>query len=155
MVLHADLFVSSMDVALNFYCEKLGFLLVDDAVVRGPLIQYLSFGTHDTARLVLLRVSSIGAMIELQELRTSSIELAGSHSTSCDTPRLCGLISILTENIESHISRARSRGLEPASGVFTVALPRQGSCRVVFYEDPDGNRIEFLQTQHPDESARA
>lgn len=148
MVLHTDLFVRSMDVALNFYCNKLGFLLVDDALVRGPLIQCLSFGMYDAARLVLLRVSPVGAMIELQEFQADRA-LAGD---SQKTPNRAGLVSILVTNLDSHISRARSRGLEPRSDVFMVTLPRQGSCHVVFYEDPDENRIEFLQVRHPGSS---
>ena len=51
IVLHADLFVSSMDMSLDFYCEKLGFKLIDDTIVSGPLIQYLSAGMYDAARL--------------------------------------------------------------------------------------------------------
>ncbi len=143
MVLHADLFVSSMDIALNFYREKLGFMLVEDAIVRGPLIRYLSDGMCDAARLALLRVSVVGAMIELQELKADSVLPGNSHVAQ----RRPGLVSILVADLNSHVSSARSRGLEPASGVFLVTLPRQGTCHVVFYEDPDGNRLEFLQLQ--------
>ena len=143
MVLHADLFVRSMDDALDFYCNKLGFLVVDDAMVRGALIQCLSSGMYDAARLVLLRVSPVGAMIELQEFQADGA-LTGDRQK---TPNRTGLVSILVANLDSHIRRARSRGLEPTSDVFAVTLPRQGSCHVVFYEDPDGNRIEFLQVQ--------
>jgi len=145
MVLHADLFVKSMDIALEFYCNKLGFLLVDDAVVHGPLIQCLSSGMYDAARLVLLRVSPVGAMIELQEFQTDSALSRDSQKALHRT----GLVSILVANLDSHISNAKSRGLEPASEIFRVTLPRQGSCHVVFYEDPDGNRIEFLHVPQP------
>ena len=145
MVLHADLFVRSMDNALDFYCDKLGFLVVDDAMVRGPLIQYLSSGMYDAARLVLLRVSAVGAMIELQEFQADS-ESTGYRQK---TPNWTGVVSILVANLGSHIGRVRSRGLEPTSDIFVVTLPRQGSCHVVFYEDIDGNRIEFLQVQQP------
>jgi catechol 2,3-dioxygenase-like lactoylglutathione lyase family enzyme len=145
MVLHADLFVRSMDVALDFYCNKLGFLLVDDAMVRGPLIQWISSGICDTARLVLLRVSSVGAMIELQEFQAEGALSGGSQ----ERPNRISLVSILVANLDSHISRVRSRGLKPTSEVFLVTLPRQGSCHVVFYEDPDGNQIEFLEVQQP------
>jgi hypothetical protein len=33
----------------------------------------------------------------------------------------------------------------PISEVFLVRLPKQGSCNIVFYEDPDGNRLEFVE----------
>src|SRR5689334_17573162 len=97
MVLHADLFVRSMDVALEFYCNKLGFLVVDDTTVRGPLIQWISSGMYDAARLVLLRVSLMGAMIELQQFQPDSA-LPGD---SQETPNRAGLVSILVANLDS------------------------------------------------------
>ena len=142
MVLHADLFVRSMDVALNFYC-KFGFSVVEDAIIRGPIIRSLSRGMYDEARVVLLRVSSIGAMIELQEFQRDS----ALTSHSLDLQPGTGLVSILVSNLESHMNRAKNVGLYPESDVFTVDLPHQGNCHVVFYKDPDGNRLEFLQVQ--------
>lgn len=143
MVLHTDLFVRSMDAALDFYCNKLDFVLVDDAVVCGPLVQSISGGMYNAARLVLLRVSSVGAMIELQEFQPHSALTRDSRRIS---PRT-GLVTILVPNLESHISRVGGKGLHPTSDVYVVTLPRQGGCHVVFYEDPDGNSLEFLEVQ--------
>jgi catechol 2,3-dioxygenase-like lactoylglutathione lyase family enzyme len=84
-------------------------------------------------------------MIELQEFQVD--RALTSHSQK--TPNRAGQVTILVANLDSHIDRARGRGLEPVSDVFIVNLPRQGGCRVVFYEDPDGNRLEFLQVQQP------
>lgn len=39
VILHVDLFVRSMQTALDFYCDKLGFSVFDDAVLDGPLIR--------------------------------------------------------------------------------------------------------------------
>src|SRR5262245_40645537 len=91
MVLHADLFVRSMELALEFYCRKLGFSVVDDLIVRGPLVENLSSGLYDEIRLVLLRVSPVGAMIELQEFRPDSALTADAVGS----PLQIGLVSIL------------------------------------------------------------
>lgn len=144
MVLHADIFVRSMDAALDFYVLKLGFSVVDDAVVNGPIVRNLSCKQYNSARLVLLRVSRTGTLLELQEFQQDSAisfdpEPLPTHRAS---------VTILVPNLEDHIRMVKSNGLNPSSEVFVVHLPRQGTCNVVFYEDPDGNLLEFLEVLH-------
>jgi len=141
MVLHSDLFVRSMDRALDFYCNKLQFYLIEDTLVRGPLVRELSRGAFDAVRLALIRVSRVGAMIEIQEFQPSS----ALSKDALDCALQTGLVSILVSDLDAHISRTKEEGLHPSSEIFDVALPRQGNCRVVFYQDHDGNRVEFLQ----------
>jgi len=141
MILHADLVVTSMDSALEFYCTKLGFSIIDDTTIHGTLPGYLSDGAYNAVRLVLIRVSRVGAMIELQEFKNDSL-------VSVQTivrPLNSGQISILVSDLQGHISNAKENGLYPESDLFSVVLPRQGPCNIVFYRDPDGNRIEFVQ----------
>ena len=149
MILHTDLVVRSMDAALDFYNGKLGFSIVDDSVVRGPLPRHLSCGRYETMRLVLLRVSRVGAMIELLEFR----DPAGLATQQHEFPRQMGLTSILVANLTSYVENLRGKGLHPASEVFSVVMTKQGTCNVVFYEDPDGNRIEFVQVTTVDAPA--
>lgn len=142
MVLHADLFVRFMKAALDFYCSGLGFSVVEDALIHGPLVHSISAGRYDSARLVLIRVSRTGAMIELLEFQPES----ALRPDSIDAPLPTGWVSILiADELERHIDAARSRGLHPVSETFEMNLPRQGPCRVVFYQDLDGNRLEFIQ----------
>jgi catechol 2,3-dioxygenase-like lactoylglutathione lyase family enzyme len=130
-----------MDLALDFYRDRLCFPVVDDSIVKGDIIKSISHGKCDTARLVLMRISKIGAMLELQELMPDSELAQESLSTSIPT----GLISILVADLEAHVARAKAKNLYPTSDVFTVELPRQGKCKVIFYTDPDGHRLEFLE----------
>jgi catechol 2,3-dioxygenase-like lactoylglutathione lyase family enzyme len=139
MILHADLFVRSMEPALEFYCGKLGFTVIDDSTVQGLLAHHVSGNRVDELRLVLLRVSPVGAMIELVEL-ASRPEVALSAA-----PARGGWVSILVPNLDAHTRRWREVGLEPTSPVFKVALPRSGVSQIVFYKDPDGNDLEFVQ----------
>jgi catechol 2,3-dioxygenase-like lactoylglutathione lyase family enzyme len=144
MVLHADLCVRSMDAALEFYCSKLGFSCVDDALLKGPMIEYRSHGLYSAMRVVLLRVSSVGAMIELQEYQSDS----SPTTKSLEYLLQAGMVSILVADLDSHIKMARNKGVFPASEVFLVQLPRQGHCKVAFYNDLDGNILEFVQMTH-------
>lgn len=144
MVLHADLFVSAMNDALDFYCTKLGFALVDDSIIRGPIVISLSRGTFAEARLVLLRISRSGALLELQQFQAASALTANS-----DLVPERSLVTFLVADLHAQIARIKDNGLSPSSEIFVVSLPRQGSCEVVFYEDPDGNRLEFIQMRQP------
>jgi len=138
-----------MDAALEFYTGKLGFTVVEDSIVRGPLAQSASSGLCDAMRLVLLRVSRIGAMIELLEFQDDAGPIAQRRSFS----RLGGGISILVPDTENYVKEMRRKGLNPASEMFSI-MTKQGRCRVVFYEDPDGNRLEMIQVSAPDTSDR-
>jgi catechol 2,3-dioxygenase-like lactoylglutathione lyase family enzyme len=145
MVLHADLFVSSMSAALEFYCEKLGFSVVDDAILRGPIVVNLSRGAFDEVRLVLLQVSRSGALIELQEFQSAS----GRKGHTLDLVPQRSLVTFLVANLAAHVERTQRGGLQPSSEIFVVDLPKRGRCKVIFYDDPDGNRLEFIEAMRP------
>lgn len=145
MVLHADLFVSSLSVALDFYCNKLGFSLVDEGVVQGPIVASLSRGKFSEARLALLRVSRSGALIELQQFQAASALTAEPATLVPER----SLVTILVADLAAHIEQSKCKGLHPSSDIFAVHLPNRGSCSVIFYEDPDGNRLEFVEVAPP------
>ncbi len=143
LVLHVDLFVRSMEAALAFYCKKLGFSVFDEALLEGPPIRIVSEGRYDAVRMVLIRSSTVGAMIELQEFQHDSAltEDAASY------PLRRGWVSILVPDLRAHIDVMREHGLSPRSEVFVVKLPGSRACEAVVYQDPDGNDLEFLQIQ--------
>lgn len=143
MILHVDLFVRSMETALDFYCNKLGFSVFEDALLNGALVRRVSDGHYDALRLVLIRSSTVGAMIELQEFQPDSALTA--DALGC--PLRKGWISILVPDLQAHINSMREHHLHPVSETFVVKLPRTRACEAVFYKDPDGNDLEFLQIQ--------
>jgi catechol 2,3-dioxygenase-like lactoylglutathione lyase family enzyme len=141
MVLHVDLFVRSMDTALEFYRDKLGFSVVDSGMVRGPLVLRMSDGQCDALRLVLLRTSTVGAMIELQEFLSEGTLTQNASAL----PLRKGWVSILVPDLRAHIDQLMEHDIRPASEVFVVNLPNTRACEAVIYNDPDGNDLEFLQ----------
>lgn len=141
MVLHVDFFVRSMARAMKFYCEDMGFSILDEALLRGPIVHCITGGLYDEVRLALIKASPMGAMIELLEPQIGSAK----HSAAANSPLPTGAVSILVPDLAAHVRRAATGGWHPASDVFTVDLPQRGRCRLVFYEDPDANRLEFIQ----------
>jgi len=143
MILHADLFVRSMTVALDFYCNKFDFSIVEDTFLDGPVAMSLSDGTYEALRLVLLKVSPVGAMIELVEFQTQSAVITSPQSL----PKRTGWISLLVLDLQVHVDRMIRKGVFPSSEIFIIKLPRSAPCKVVFFKDPDGNGLEFIQAK--------
>jgi catechol 2,3-dioxygenase-like lactoylglutathione lyase family enzyme len=143
MLLHVDLFVRSMTKALDFYCTKLGFSVVEDQVLRGPLARIVSRDTHDALRLVLLRSPTGGAMIELQEfLAESALPPIAAQLRS---RQRTAWLSILVPDLRALMDRMHKHDVLPVSDVFTVKLRNSRPCDLVLYQDPDGNDLEFVQ----------
>lgn len=141
MVLHVDIFVSSMARALEFYRDGMGFTVTDETVLRGAVARCISNGLYDEVKLALLRSSPMGAMIELLELRSETASVPAAQPRSLPA----GIVSILVPDLDAHIQNATSKGLHPVSEVISVTLPRGGDSRLVFYKDPDANLLEFVQ----------
>jgi hypothetical protein len=105
------------------------------------MVRKVSEENFDAVRLVLLRSSGVGAMIESQEFQPASALNESAHSYELRR----GWISILVPDLRALIAFLHEHGLHPASEVFWVKLPQSRACEAVFYEDPDGNDLEFLQ----------
>ena len=138
MVLHVDIFVKSMSTMLEFYVDKMGMRIVDDNILTGDLVRYVSNNQYDAYRVVLLKCSSMGTMIELMEF-VSEEEVDDDLLASKTT------VTLLVPSLTEEIRRLQGEGLQPSSEVFTVSFPAVGESQIVFYEDPEQNKIELLQ----------
>ncbi|GHU36522.1 hypothetical protein FACS1894105_07010 [Clostridia bacterium] len=139
MVLHIDLFVISMDVMLDFYVGKLGMAKIDDQIITGDLVRFISRGNYDAYRLVLLKVAATGAMIELMEYVTTNKPQAKQESINPIT------IALLTPCLEKKINELSEKDVLPVSSIFEVELKNAGKSKIIFYSDPENNLIEYLQ----------
>ena len=138
MLLHVDVFVDSMDKMLEFYVNKMGMSIVDDSVIKGRLVNYVSENIYDAYRVVLLRVSKIGSMIEL-------IQYTGTPNGRSAAKMHSVTITLLVTSLDRTLEKLSQRGIERASEIFEVRFPNVGRSRIVFIEDPEKNKIELLQ----------
>lgn len=138
MILHTDMFVRSIDKSLDFYVGCLGFEVVEDTIVSGGLVKYVSNGKYSKYRLVLLKVAFGSAMIEL-------LEYLDTNETVSEDMLSKSNITILVDSIDMKIEELKRMSLMPISEVFTVHTPKFGESKIVFFKDPDGNEIEFLE----------
>lgn len=138
MLLHVDIFVKSMDEMLDFYTSKMGMEIVDDQVVSGELVYFVSNGCFLSYRLVLLKISKSGAMIELMQYHDQG-KPVGVRLEQQAT------VTLLVTSLESRMKRLKEKGVMPASSIFEVNMSKAGKSKIVFYQDPEGNLIELLQ----------
>lgn len=139
MILHVDILTEDIDKMKKFYEEKLDMAVISDQIVQGDIVKFFSNKFHDTYRIVLLQDSKVGTMLELMEFIDNehvSIKKEG-------IPRVT--ITFLTSSLKKKMHILKKRGLNPDSAIFNVDLSKVGTSRVVFYRDPDGNLVEFLE----------
>lgn len=138
MILHVDIFVNSMDRMLEFYVAKLGMRIVDDSILTGELVRFVSNNQYDSYRVVLLKASVMGTMIEL-------IEYLSEEKKEKDMSESRATITLIVTSLAEEMTRLQKIGLQPLSKVFSVSFPVAGESDLVFYEDPEKNKIELLQ----------
>lgn len=139
MLLHTDLFVESIERSLDFYVNGLGLEVLDDFEVFGDLVRFVSNGRYEKYRVVLLQIRFGSAMLELIMYLGKENRSAGEARKSQST------VAIFVPSIEEKINELRHKGIFPCSEVYCVHTKRFGKSRIVFFEDPDGNSIEFLE----------
>lgn len=138
MLLHVDVFVSSMSRMLDFYVDKMGMSVIDDSELSGGLVNYVSENTYDAYRVVLLRISNIGSMLEL-------IQYTGKPRENADVGPHPVTIALLVTSLDNQLERLSQKGIERSSEIFEVRFPHAGKSRIAFIEDPENNKIELLQ----------
>lgn len=138
MILHVDIFVNSMDRMLEFYVDKLGMRILDDSILTGDLVRFVSNNQYDSYRVVLLKSSVMGTMLEL-------IEYLSEEKKEIDMSQSRTTITLIVRSLTEEMARLQKKGLQPLSKVFSVSFPIAGDSDLVFYEDPEKNMIELLQ----------
>ncbi len=139
MLLHVDMFVNSMEKSIEFYVNKLGLELVEDTIISGNLVKFVSDSVYKSYRLILLKTAYTGSMIELMEYKDKNI-LKSAVNIQGPTR-----FTILVNSLDRKIKMLSEKGVEPISEIFTVKTPKFGNSKIIFYEDPDKNIIELLQ----------
>lgn len=143
MILHVDIFVKDMEKMLNFYTKILGMTLAVCSSISGNIVQYISTGTHNEYKVAILKDSNAGSRIELLEYTDKKT----GEETTYDPVN----ITFLVPSISQKIHELAQKDFCPDSEIFHVQLPVVGNAKVVFYRDPEGNRLEFLEIEHKNE----
>lgn len=141
MLIHVDIFVKSMDEMLEFYSGKIGMKVVDDALISGDMVRFVSDNKYDTYRLVLLQISKTGAMLEL-------IQFIGEEKNNVNLPLSSVTIALMVLSLEEKMKQIKDKGVMPISDIYRINMPKKGASDIVFYRDPENNIIELIQMDY-------
>jgi len=151
--MHVDLIVKDIASSIAFYMKALGCEVVEDCIVRGPIVDFYSAGRAESMRLVLLRFAgprgSINPMIELMGFESlvegaSAAQPGAARPERTDPMTPCiRNITVLVTDLREALESLATIGVRAASSEISVDLPRMGKATIAFIRDPDGNLIEL------------
>ena len=120
-LLHTCYRIGDIDRSVSFY-EKLGF----EEVGRMPI--------RDEAINVFMGLPGDGARLELTYNHgVESYELGTGYNH----------IAVTVEDLDGTLEALGAKGIEPEKPPYQV---REGGSRICFVRDPDGYRIELIET---------
>ncbi len=120
---HIALEVSNLDIAIEFYTEKMGFILKSRATNEEQQEDYCFLKSEDTC-------------IEL----ISDLKKSYSEKQKYERP-YCPHICFVTDDMEKTIKELRSKNIEIIRGPLEIA----GEETWVYIADPDGNILEYIE----------
>jgi catechol 2,3-dioxygenase-like lactoylglutathione lyase family enzyme len=138
-LVHVDLTVADMERALAFYTGPLGLLVLEDCTLETEAARFLSAGKASKMRMVFLTSGTTTSfLVEL-------IQLLDEKDQEASGGRRDVIFAFLVNDLAETIRAMTADGRQPVSDVFPIHLPQLGRAQVVFYRDPDGYLIEFVE----------
>jgi catechol 2,3-dioxygenase-like lactoylglutathione lyase family enzyme len=138
-LVHVDLTVADMERSLAFYTDSLGLLVLEDCTVETEAARFMSAGKASKMRMVFLTSATpTSFMVEL-------IQLLDENDQEASGGRREVIFAFLVNDLPATIRALAIDGRQPVSDVFPIELSHLGRARVVFYRDPDGYLLEFVE----------
>lgn len=139
---HMGLTVGSLKRSLGFYGDILGFEVLFQwnprAAYLGELVGYPDVDMH----AAILRLPGTDVTLELLEYR-------GVDRVAIDTANAnpgTSHIAFFVDDLDAYFTELRRKGVQTVSEPVTPTIgPNEGG-RAVYMIDPDGFRVEFIQT---------
>lgn len=139
---HVGVTVTSLERSLAFYKDVLGFEEVFAWNPRAPYIGTLVGYPEVDLHAAVLRLPGSSGMLELLEYR--NVDQAPIDSRN-GNPGTCH-IAFFVSNLDSLFERLSGQGIESVSGPVTPTIGPNRGGRAVYMIDPDGVRIELIET---------
>ncbi len=140
---HTGFTVRSLDRSIAFYRDTLGFDLVFRWNPRAPYIGELLGYPDVDLHSAILRIPNSDVFLELLEYR--GIPQVSNDMSNGNVGN--GHIAFFVDELEPLYARLTAQGVKSVSPPVTPTIgPNQGG-RAVYMIDPDGFRIELVETK--------
>lgn len=152
---HMGLQVRSLERSLGFYRDTLGFEVVFQWNPQAPYIAELVGYPGVDLHAAVLRIPGSEVFLELLEYRGVSREPVDTRTANPGTAH----IAFFVDQLDELYAALRRRGVEAVSDPVTPTIGPNRGGRAVYLIDPDGIRVELIQTSRsfgsydPDEDA--
>ncbi len=138
-LVHVDLTVADMERSVAFYTDTMGLLMLEDCTVETEAARFLSAGKASKMRMVFLTSGSTTSfMLEL-------IQLLDENDQEASGGRRDIILAYRVNDLQEAIRAMADDGHQPVSDVIPIELSHLGRAKVVFYRDPDGYLIEYVE----------
>ena len=139
---HTGFTVSSLERSIAFYRDLLGLELVFQWNPQAPYLKELVGYPDVDMHAAVLRVPGSETFLELLEYRNiprQAVDMANGNIGN-------GHIAFTVDDLETFHSRLASAGVKSVSPPVTPTIGPNKGGRAVYLIDPDGFRVELIQT---------
>ena len=147
---HIGIQVCNVERSVRFYTEHLGFKRVLRASRSEPYVQkVVGYFPDVTLEIAELEIPGTEVRLEIVEYRG----VAGTPVDPATANPGTMHFSLFVKDLDAMYARMRARGVEFVSAVQTsTAGPLTGG-KVVYLKDPDGIRVELVETRKRSDGA--
>jgi catechol 2,3-dioxygenase-like lactoylglutathione lyase family enzyme len=136
---HTSFTVASLDRAIAFFCDFLGFELVSRAPRGQALIERMTAIAGADVEIAFVR--GPGHTIELIEYKAPA-ERAASRARLCDAG--AAHVALDVDDVQAAVAGAKAHGFRPVGEMIVVDDGPNRGRQVVYLKGPDGIVVEFI-----------
>ncbi len=140
---HMGLQVADLDRSVAFYHETLGFEIIFAWNPQAPYIREITGYPDADIHAAILRLPGSEVVLELLEYRNVEKTPVDTRTANPGTAH----IAFFVDDLEALYADLTARGVPSVSAPVTPTIgPNKGGL-AVYMIDPDGIRVEFIQTR--------
>jgi lactoylglutathione lyase len=139
---HTGLQVSSLDQSLAFYRDVLGFEQVFRWNPQAPYIRELVGYPDADLHAAVLRMPGSDTFLELVEYREVERQAVDTSTANPGTAH----VAFFVDDLDALYQELNDRGVRSVSKPVTPTIGPNKGGRVVYMIDPDGIRVELIQS---------
>ena len=139
---HAGIQVADLERSLHFYRDILGFELVFQWNPRAEYIRTITGYPEADIHAAVLKMPGADVFLEILEYRNVDKAPVDTRTANPGTAHL----AFFTDDCDGLFTELTAKGVESVSEPVTPDIGPNKGGRAVYMIDPDGIRVEFIQT---------